>query len=196
MRLLLIVGLAAVSAWGALAQTGPEAGPPPPVVEPTTQGTHDVGGAAATPLRNANLVRQNIPSVLEAAVADPYALPQPLTCGTLANGVVELNGALGDDLDAKTKNNSAKLGPEAVKVAANTLIPWQGVLRFVSGADARDRRVRRAIIAGSVRRAYLKGLGEARGCGAPSAPLGHAIMAPPAPPPAKASVPKRRRGRR
>jgi hypothetical protein len=192
MRLLLIVGLAALSASAALAQSGPESGAAAPVVEPSTQGTHDVEGAAETPLRNANLVRQNIPPVLLAAVADSYALPRPLTCRTLAAGVVALNGALGDDLDAGTKTNRASLGPEAVKVAANSLIPWQGVVRFVSGADARDRRVRRAIIAGSTRRAYLKGLGEAEGCTAPAAPLGHAILLPPR----GASAPVSYRGRR
>ena len=62
-----------------------------------------------------------------------------------------------------------------MKVAANALIPWQGVVRFVSGADARDRRVRRAIIAGATRRAYLKGLGEEKGCAPPAAPFGHAV---------------------
>ena len=167
----LIAGLAVLAAPVALAQTPNNAVPPPPVVEPTSQGTGDVGGAAQTPLRNANLVKQDIPPALLAAVADPYARPRPPTCKTLGAGIVALNGALGDDLDAGGAPGHRALGPEAVKVAANSLIPWQGVVRFVSGADARDRRVRQAIIAGYTRRAYLKGLGEAKGCAVPAAPL-------------------------
>ncbi|HEY2179000.1 MAG TPA: hypothetical protein VGH15_10490 [Caulobacteraceae bacterium] len=181
MRLVLIAGMIVILAPFALAQKS-ERPAPPPVVEPSTQGTGDMGGAAETPLRNANLVRQNIPPVLVAATNDPYALPRPLSCQTLGANITALNGALGDDLDAGTKSGHAALAPEAVKVAANALIPWQGVVRFVSGAEARDRKVRRAIIAGATRRAYLKGLGEAKGCGPPAAPLGH-VVATPAPRP-------------
>ena len=104
------------------------------------------------------------------AVANPYARPRSLTCRVLATDVVALNAALGDDLDAPATAGQEDRSPEVVKVAANALIPFQGVVRFVSGAEARDRRVRQAIIAGSARRAYLKGLGEAKGCAAPAAP--------------------------
>jgi hypothetical protein len=165
-----LAGLAVFAAPIAVAQRSGQSDQPPPVVDPSSQGTHDVAGAAATPLRNANLVRQDIPPVLFTAVADPYARPHPLSCRTLAADVVALNGALGDDLDAAAAAGQGDRGPEVVKVAANALIPFQGVVRFVSGAEARDRRVRQAIIAGSARRAYLKGLGEAKGCVAPAAP--------------------------
>jgi hypothetical protein len=178
MRLVPIAGLVVFCAPLALAQTAQQTPPSSPVVEPSTQGTGDMGGAAETPLRNANLVRQNIPPVLVAATKDPYALPRPLNCAALGGEIVSLNGALGDDLDARASPGHAALAPEAVKVAANALIPWQGVVRFVSGAEARDRKVRRAIIAGATRRAYLKGLGEANGCGPPAAPLGHPLPPP------------------
>jgi hypothetical protein len=191
MRMLLIIGLVAASTM-ARAQTTSGSAPRSAVVEPTTQGTSTVSEAAETPLRNANLVRQDIPPVLTAAVADPYARPRPLNCKTLAAGIVALNGALGDDLDAGANPSHAALGPEAVKLAANTFIPWQGVVRFVTGADARDRRVRRAIIAGYTRRAYLKGLGEAKGCGPPAAPLRPKTASYPAP---RAGGPGRRRAR-
>ncbi|HXV01499.1 MAG TPA: hypothetical protein VG166_13475 [Caulobacteraceae bacterium] len=179
MRLLLLAGFLSIAAPLALAQTTAPTSSPP-VVEPTTQGTTDMGSAAETPLRNANLVRQSLPPVLVSATNDPYALPRPLNCATLDVEVVNLNGALGDDLDAGPSSGHRALAPEAVKVAANALIPWQGVVRFVSGADARDRKIRRAIIAGVTRRAYLKGLGEAKGCGLPAMPLGHPLPPPPA----------------
>jgi len=41
----------------------------------------------------------------------------------------------------------------------------------MSGAEHYSREVAAAIAAGTVRRAYLKGLGDARGCAAPAAPI-------------------------
>lgn len=138
----------------------------------TDAGTRNMESAAETPLRNANLVRQNIPPVVLAAMDAPYAHPRPLTCQGIATEVAALDQALGPDYDAGGGASKTHLGPSAMKVAANTLIPFLGVLRFVSGAEAHDRKVVRAIIAGSARRSYLKGLGEARRCQAPASPIG------------------------
>jgi hypothetical protein len=49
-------------------------------------------------------------------------------------------------------------------------IPFDGVIRFVSGAARHDQHVVAAIQAGAIRRGYLKGLGEARGCMPPALP--------------------------
>jgi hypothetical protein len=43
-------------------------------------------------------------------------------------------------------------------------------VRKLSGAERHDRFVQAAINGGAVRRAYLKGLGEAHGCQPPAAP--------------------------
>jgi len=135
-------------------------------------GTRSMESAAETPLRNANLVKQKIPPAVIAAQAAPYAHPAPFTCQGIANEVAALDEALGPDFDAGGGRARPGLAPSAMKVAANTLIPFQGVLRFVSGADAHDREVVRAIIAGNARRSYLKGLGEARRCPEPASPIG------------------------
>jgi hypothetical protein len=135
-------------------------------------GTRSMESAAETPLRNANLVRQSIPPAVQAAMDAPYARPRPLTCKGIATEVAALDRALGPDFDAGGGQSDTRLMPSALKVAANTLIPFQGALRFVSGAEAHDRKVIRAIIAGSARRSYLKGLGEARRCQAPASPIG------------------------
>jgi hypothetical protein len=147
-------------------------------------GTRSMESAAETPLRNANIVRQTIPPVVLAAMAAPYAHPRPMTCQAIASEVAALDQALGPDFDAGGGKANTRLVPSAMKVAANTLIPFQGVLRFVSGAEAHDRKVVRAIIAGSARRSYLKGLGEARRCPAPASPIGTV-------PPARAAAPAR-----
>jgi len=154
-------------------------------------GTRDMESAAETPLRNANIVSQNIPPILTAAMVAPYAHPRPLTCQGIATEVAALDQALGPDFDAGGGKSKTHLVPAALKAAANTLIPFQGALRFVSGADAHERKVVRAIIAGSARRSYLKGLGEARRCQAPASPKG-AVP----PPRAAAPPPSHRRPRR
>jgi hypothetical protein len=53
---------------------------------------------------------------------------------------------------------------------ASDAIPFRGWVRKLSGAEKHERLVRDAITAGAVRRAYLKGLGEAKGCMPPATP--------------------------
>jgi hypothetical protein len=168
-RLPHLFALAAFAATGALAQTNTASSPAPVTQRP---GDQNFQSAAETPLRNANLVKEEIPPVLTAAMANPYAHPRPVSCRAISAEVASLTAALGADFDAGGAKDRGHLAPSAVRVAANTLIPFQGVLRFVSGAEAHDRRVIQAIIAGSARRSYLKGLGEARGCASPAAPNG------------------------
>jgi hypothetical protein len=43
-------------------------------------------------------------------------------------------------------------------------------VRKLTGAERHDKMVQAAILAGSVRRAYLKGLGETKGCNPPATP--------------------------
>ena len=53
---------------------------------------------------------------------------------------------------------------------ANSIIPFRSVIREISGAAAHDRRYNAAVYAGVVRRSFLKGIGQQRGCKYPSAP--------------------------
>ena len=54
--------------------------------------------------------------------------------------------------------------------ASRLLIPYDGLVRTVSGAQRHDQLVIQAITAGTARRAYLKGLGEAYRCRPPAIP--------------------------
>jgi hypothetical protein len=58
----------------------------------------------------------------------------------------------------------------AVASAAQDMIPMRGWVRKLTGAERHDRLVQSAVASGAVRRAYLKGLGEARGCDPPATP--------------------------
>jgi hypothetical protein len=136
----------------------------------------DMQGAVSAPLRDVNLLRSKIPEVLLEALADPYQRPQPPTCPRLSQLVVQLNGALGDDLDEPDENDESLMvrgkgaAFGAVADLASDVIPFRGWVRKLTGAERHDRLVAAAITAGGVRRAYLKGLGEARGCPPPATP--------------------------
>lgn len=158
--------------------------PPPPPPDPANQmrtseeaKRESLQGAVTAPLRDLNVVKTDIPDVLIAAMADPYARPPSRwTCRTLIALIMPIEEALGPDIDKlptdepplteRGKSTALGLGAEV----ASGAIPFRGVVRRVTGAAAHDRRVQDAILAGSVRRAYLKGLGETKGCGPPATP--------------------------
>lgn len=111
---------------------------------------------------------------LEQALLDPYAAPSPRTCATLLAEVAGLDAALGPDLGpagaAPADRNG--LGEELATDAIQGLVglPYRGIVRRVSGAAERERRLKQEVLAGFVRRAYLKGVGEGLACGPASPP--------------------------
>jgi hypothetical protein len=135
-----------------------------------------IEGAARAPLRDLNVLRTKVPEVLLQALADPYARPPATRCPVLVALIDPLNAALGADLDVPSvdeddlldKGREGALG--AVASVATGAIPFRGWVRSLSGAERHDRLVQAAITAGAVRRAYLKGLGEAKGCNPPATP--------------------------
>jgi hypothetical protein len=138
--------------------------------------------AVEAPLSDLNLVQDKIPAVLLAAVKAPYALPSQRACPDLANEVRALDDALGADLDTPptianpglVERGSGMVGDaanDALMGAAQSVIPFRGWVRKLDGAERHSREVAAAIAAGSVRRAFLKGVGQTLGCAAPAAPL-------------------------
>ena len=136
-----------------------------------------VGKAVTQPLRDTRIVDKKIPDILQLAVSAPYSSANTRTCAAIAGEVRRLDGALGRDVDAPgvTKNERAEIAALAARTAVNTLIPGLGLVRVITGADKQQRRAEAAVYAGSVRRAYLKGIGLARGCGVPAAPTRQAV---------------------
>lgn len=124
-----------------------------------------------------NMLRTKIPEVLLQAMADPYEWPGSGRCSDLIARLTPLNEALGEDLDvvaAEGENGMMAKGKTTALTlasgAASDVIPFRGWIRKLSGAERHDKYVQAAIMAGAVRRAYLKGLGEAKGCGPPALP--------------------------
>ena len=176
--LLSLLALMACSKPESTQGPGSEA-PPRGVTPPLVQ---QVAGAATTPLNDLNLVHAKIPPVLIAAQRAPYAPPADATCAGLVAEIRWLNEALGEDLDAPRSNHGPTLFERGrtdvtdaavgtVRSTAEALIPYRSWVRRLTGAERFSKQVSGAIAAGIVRRAYLKGLGQAQGCQAPAAPL-------------------------
>ncbi|WP_457418755.1 hypothetical protein [Roseateles sp. P5_E7] len=130
-----------------------------------------VAGAATTPLSDLNVVRADIPEVLRAAAAAPYAQPADVSCPALAASIHALDELLGPDLDAPAGKSGAGLlerGEDAATGAlqrtAEGVIPFRGWIRKLSGAERYARQVNAAITAGGVRRGFLRGLAVAKTC--------------------------------
>lgn len=130
-----------------------------------------VANAATTPLSDLNVVRADIPEVLKAAAAAPYAQTADASCTGIAAGIQALDEVLGPDLDAPAgKGNTGLLerGEDAATGAlqrtAEGVIPFRGWIRKLSGAERYARQVSAAITAGGVRRGFLRGLSVAKAC--------------------------------
>jgi hypothetical protein len=130
-----------------------------------------VANAATTPLSDLNVVRADIPDVLRAAAAAPYAVPADTGCPALAAGIRALDEVLGPDLDMPAGKGGPGLlerGEDAATGAlqrtAEGVIPFRGWVRKLSGAERYARQVSAAITAGGVRRGFLRGLSAAKAC--------------------------------
>lgn len=124
-----------------------------------------VESAVQQPFEDLNLVRMEVPAVLRQAAHAPYAAPEPADCPGLAVAIGELDALLGPDLDrppAEDEDEAEALISGLIRGAVG--LPFGGVIRRVTGAAARDRDLRRAILAGVARRSFLKGLASSHGC--------------------------------
>ncbi|HUD91147.1 hypothetical protein [Sphingobium sp.] len=140
--------------------------------------TLDKAGRIATqPGRDVGLDKDEIPIVLTKAVENPYAQPANRTCKGLNMGLGDLNAVLGEDFTVgkeANENRTGKIAEAVGKTIVNSLIPFRGLVREISGAAPAERRLQAAVTAGIARRGYLRGLAAAKGC----------KIAPIAPPPA------------
>tara|TARA_R110000772_G_scaffold41357_3_gene96020 strand:+ start:1603 stop:2235 length:633 start_codon:yes stop_codon:yes gene_type:complete len=121
--------------------------------------------AATQPLTDLNLKSVDIPSELLMIQDEPYSLNGLSDCTVLLREISALEGVLGPDADTPDKKTG--MVNKALKTGGSFLggfIPFRGVVREVSGANANRRRMERAIYAGVARRGFLKGYAEAKQC--------------------------------
>ena len=126
-----------------------------------------VGRIATEPARDVGLQRVTVPPILEQAAVDPYSLVNMRNCGQLAVEVGALSRVLGPDFDAARaprRHRNGEIAEAGGRAVVNSIIPFRGVVRELSGAASADRRLQAAIDAGIARRGFLRGTQRARGC--------------------------------
>ena len=161
-RLALLAAPLALASGAVLAQDSQD----PPERVDKAPGAMDI---AMTPIQDLNLSSDPIPPALIEAEAAPYANAGLDQCEAIAAAIDRLTQVLGPDLDIDEGKSGLTVGKVA-KSAVGSIIPFRGVLREITGAADKQRAFEAAIVAGAVRRGYLKGLGEAKGCPYPARP--------------------------
>jgi hypothetical protein len=161
----------------ATAQNTPPADPgaatAPAPADPAPQSTRDekrketlddTKDVVSQPAKDVGIVKNKIPPSLVDASNAPYSLAGLRTCRQIADAVRVLDAALGPDYPAGGPDDKVSVGKAAGGAVVNSLIPFRGIVREVSGAAAADRRLAEATQAGFARRGFLRGVHQARGC--------------------------------
>ncbi|TCM21422.1 hypothetical protein EDF56_10186 [Novosphingobium sp. PhB165] len=165
--------------WTAAALTVLLIGSPAAAKQPQraiTDSEPDAIDVAKTPVTDLNLDRIEIPPLLKAAIHKPYDLSGLKTCDQIAAAVQELDTVLGPDIDLPSPGRDIISPGRVAKWAVASFIPFRGLIREISGANAQDQSVLAAARAGIARRAFLKGVGEAKDCKYPASPATPAII--------------------
>ncbi|ADG09380.1 hypothetical protein B7G68_04490 [Caulobacter segnis] len=124
----------------------------------------DIG---AQPARDVGMSKREIPPILQKAYDHPYSLAGLKSCKALAAEVTNLNGVLGPDYvvgNAYKENRAGKLAEAGGKTIINSIIPFRGLVREVTGAAPADRQMNAAVDAGLARRGFLRGVHLKQGC--------------------------------
>ena len=165
-KLCVMIGAALLAASTAQAQVKPPATPDDPAGRwgEVKKKATEIG---SQPVRDVGMSKREIPPILEKAFNDPYSLKGLKTCVALANEVKALNTVLGPDYavgNEYTENRKGKLAEAGGKAIINSIIPFRGLVREVSGAAPADRHMNAVVDAGLARRGFLRGVHLKQGC--------------------------------
>lgn len=124
--------------------------------------------AVTQPAKDLNLKRDQIPARLLEIENDPYDLAGMTGCRAITTEIVSLRPMLGPDVNEDVQLSRAEKRERGVsRVAGGMLgsfIPFRGILREVTGANAAELRYQQALAAGFARRSFLKGVAVSQGC--------------------------------
>ncbi|QTD56644.1 hypothetical protein [Parasphingorhabdus cellanae] len=124
--------------------------------------------ALMQPVKDVNLRKDQIPEKLLAVQNHPYDLENMRGCRALEAEITQLDELLGPDINQLQEKSLTEKREQGVSRVAGAmiggLIPFRGVVRELSGANAAKRRFLEAIAAGNARRSFLKGVAVTKGC--------------------------------
>jgi hypothetical protein len=125
----------------------------------TAQSTGEI---VSQPARDVGIVHTKIPPLLQTASENPYSTTGARSCAQISSSIAALTKVIGPDFSTSPEHNKRNIAKIGGELAVNSLIPFRGIVREVSGASAADRRKQAAIDAGIARRGFLRGLQSAR----------------------------------
>ena len=138
--------------------------PPESKAEATVEKAAEI---ATQPARDLGAAKTEIPDVLVQAAVNPYDRRSTQSCQALAAEIASLNEHLGPDyllMADKDENKAGKLAEAGGRTIINTIIPFRGLVREMTGAAEAQRRFEDAINAGYSRRGFLRGIQLTRKC--------------------------------
>ena len=115
---------------------------------------------ANAPVKALNLKTVKIPENLKNA-GNPYTATHNTSCADMKAELAELTEFLGPDWDSE--EHYSKDGGKKGNLA-DAVLPYGGVVRFVSGASRHEKKVLQAADYAGVRRAHLKTMSATKGC--------------------------------
>lgn len=133
------------------------------------------------------LMGAEVPDLLKTVAADPYRAPAEPACETIPAELRALDDILGPEAGQPRKQRSqvAKWAMGSVR----GMVPYRGVVRFLTRADKRDRALMEATMAGFARRGFLRGVEAHLHCAAPPTQIAGPDLDAPAPVVASAAAP-------
>ena len=159
------IAIAATMLSAIAAPAQPAADPPRSDIEKVGDTMENIG---AKPLKDLNIIQDKVNPDIERIMNEPYSLQGIKTCAQYKAAIGRLTAALGPDVDSpEFKKKDKTPAEEALSLgesAAGSLVPFSAVIRRLSGAEAKQNYAKAAVYAGSVRRAYLKGVARGKGC--------------------------------
>jgi hypothetical protein len=120
--------------------------------------------AAKIPMYSVNLIREEIPEHLK-AISLSYKAPKH--CLEYRVELELLNDALGEDPIDRVRESDKVITLQLGSVIAREVesnIPFNSIIKSLSGAKKHEREVLAARLRGNARRSYLKGWAAAKPC--------------------------------
>jgi hypothetical protein len=154
----------AVEALKTEPQRASQTSPPPPAKK--DEAGRALGDIVTSPLQDTNIKTKRIPEVLELARGGPYETTGLNNCVAINRDIAALSNVLGTDFDVPEdrRPNRGRQAANVGKSVVQSLIPFRGVIREVSGAAGAQREWDAAVDAGIARRGFLRGIARSRGC--------------------------------